>query len=106
MKIWDSVYILANGQWRSSILDHVYVKGSMIISNLEPNKTLISDHKLITMIIGEKRPAIPSSFLGLIVFIRSFHHYTSNFIDKTSNFIETMNNRQVNHLRIGPKPQP
>ena len=39
-----------------------------------------------------KANPLPPSFFSLIVFIRSFYHYISNLIDKTSNCIETMNN--------------
>ena len=41
------------GYRRMEGMDHVYVKDSSLISNLQPNETVIGDHKLITMTIND-----------------------------------------------------
>ena len=63
-----------NGQWKSSTLDHVYVRDVVMVGNLLPVETVIGDHKLITMTIDEpKQPPI-------ITYRRDWHKYTKDWL--------------------------
>ena len=57
------------GYRRMEGMDHVYVKDSSLISNLQPNETVIGDHKLITMTINETK------VLQEISYRRDWHKY-------------------------------
>ena len=50
---------LVNGQWRTSILDHVYTDDVTIITEIAPVDTIIGDHSMVTVILNneEKMPS-------------------------------------------------
>ena len=55
-KTWRRI---VNGNWRSSVIDHIYTNHITTVEEIVPHETIIGDHVLITMLLCGERKADP-----------------------------------------------
>ena len=55
-KTWRRI---VNGNWRSSVIDHIYTNHITTVEEIVPHETIIGDHVLITMLLCGERKANP-----------------------------------------------
>ena len=46
---------MVNGEWRESVIDHIYSNDATTITNLKSNQTMIGHHVLIIMTLNERK---------------------------------------------------